>query len=196
MSEIKDEKDVISLVALELGFGRNQGFKPLRHINATCLDFLENPALNHLEPMCADVSERQRHKKGRLWSPFLYPFLCLLFIIEDNMTLFDKILAGEIPAQVVYEDDKVMAFRDINPQAPVHVLVIPKMKVARFQELPERDDAEVGVFFSRVAKVARELGLEKGGYRVVVNNGRDGQQTVEYLHAHILGGRGLTWPPG
>ena len=112
------------------------------------------------------------------------------------MTLFDKILAGEIPAQVVYEDDKVMAFRDINPQAPVHVLVIPKMKVARFQELPERDDAEVGVFFSRVAKVARELGLEKGGYRVVVNNGRDGQQTVEYLHAHILGGRGLTWPPG
>lgn len=111
-------------------------------------------------------------------------------------TIFDKILAKEIPAHVVYEDDQVLAFRDIQPQAPVHVLVIPKSKVARFAELPEQNDAAVGVFFSRVAKVARELGLEKNGYRVVINNGRDGQQTVEYLHAHILGGRALTWPPG
>jgi histidine triad (HIT) family protein len=112
------------------------------------------------------------------------------------VTIFDKILAREIPAHVVYEDDDVLAFNDVNPQAPVHVLVIPKKKVARFEELPECPEAEVGAFFSRVAKVARKLGLEKSGYRIVINNGRDGQQTVEYLHAHVLGGRGLTWPPG
>ena len=115
---------------------------------------------------------------------------------DVSSTIFDKILAKAIPASVVYEDDSVLAFRDVNPQAPVHVLVIPKTKVARFEELKGRPASEVGEFFSRVAKVAGELGLEKGGYRVVINNGRDGQQTVEYLHAHILGGRGLTWPPG
>jgi histidine triad (HIT) family protein len=111
-------------------------------------------------------------------------------------TIFDKILAREIPAQVVYEDDAVLAFRDVNPQAPVHVLVIPKRKIARFAEMRHASEADVGAFFARVAKVACELGLEEKGFRVVVNNGRDGQQTVEYLHAHILGGRGLTWPPG
>lgn len=111
-------------------------------------------------------------------------------------TIFDKILAKQIPANVVYEDERVLAFRDLNPQAPVHVLVIPKKKIARFQEMKDGSAAEVGAFFQGVAKVAAELGLEKNGYRIVVNNGRDGQQTVEYVHAHIIGGRGLTWPPG
>lgn len=111
-------------------------------------------------------------------------------------TIFDKILAKQIPANVVYEDERVLAFRDVNPQAPVHVLVIPKVKVARLQEMKDRDAAQVGAFLQGVAKVASELGLEKNGYRVVINNGRDGQQTVEYLHAHILGGRALHWPPG
>ena len=111
-------------------------------------------------------------------------------------TIFDKILAKQIPANVVYEDDKVLAFRDINPQAPIHVLVIPKRKVARFDQLKDAAVVDVGAFFQTVAKVAAELGLEKNGYRVVINNGRDGQQTVDYLHAHILGGRGLSWPPG
>ncbi len=112
------------------------------------------------------------------------------------ITIFDKILAKEVPANVVYEDDWVLAFRDINPQAPVHVVVIPKRKLERFAELKDRDAVEVGEFFKRVAKVAGELKLEANGYRVVVNNGRDGQQSVDYIHAHILGGRGLNWPPG
>lgn len=111
-------------------------------------------------------------------------------------TIFDKILAGKIPADVVYQDEDVLAFRDIAPQAPTHVLVIPKHKVARFENLGDVDAEVVGAFFHKVAKVAASLGLNRNGYRVVINNGRDGQQTVEYLHAHILGGRGLSWPPG
>jgi len=116
--------------------------------------------------------------------------------MADDVTLFDRILKKEIPAQIIHEDEHVLAFRDINPQAPVHVLVIPKKKIGRFADLKSRDAAEVGVFFQHVALVAERLGLEPNGYRVVINNGRDGQQTVEYIHAHILGGRGLTWPPG
>ncbi|MFP4508700.1 MAG: histidine triad nucleotide-binding protein [Spirochaetaceae bacterium] len=113
-----------------------------------------------------------------------------------NDTIFDRILAGEIQADTVYEDDEVLAFRDINPQAPVHVLVIPKHRVGRFAELADREDAWIATFFSRVSKIAAQLGLNENGYRVVVNNGKDGQQSVEYLHAHILGGRALNWPPG
>jgi histidine triad (HIT) family protein len=89
-----------------------------------------------------------------------------------------------------------LAFRDINAQAPTHVLVIPKKKVARFADLENQPAMDVGEFFKKVAFIARELGLNEGGYRVVINNGDDGQQTVEYMHAHILGGRSLTWPPG
>lgn len=113
----------------------------------------------------------------------------------DN-TIFDRILRKEIPSQAVYEDDDVYAFRDVNPQAPIHVLVIPKKRIERFAQLGSLAAADVGVFFIAVAKVASQLKLDGPGYRVVINNGRDGQQSVEYLHAHILGGRGLTWPPG
>lgn len=113
-----------------------------------------------------------------------------------EQTLFDKILQKEIPSDSVYEDDDVYAFKDINPQAPVHVLVIPKKKVPRFAQLKGEPKDEVGVFFQKVAQVAGELGLEKDGYRIVINNGKHGQQTVEYLHAHIIGGRQLQWPPG
>jgi histidine triad (HIT) family protein len=113
-----------------------------------------------------------------------------------DATIFDRILRREIPARIVYEDDVALAFHDVNPQAPVHVLVIPKQKIERFEALEGAAAAEVGAYFQAVAKVARQLGLNRNGYRVVLNNGRDGQQTVEYLHAHILGGRGLTWPPG
>ncbi len=111
-------------------------------------------------------------------------------------TIFDKIISKEIPAKIVYEDDLVLAFHDINPQAPVHVLVIPKKKVDRFADLKNHRPEDVGSFFVRVAQVAQQLGLDGPGYRVVVNNGRDGAQSVEHLHAHILGGRGLGWPPG
>ncbi len=111
-------------------------------------------------------------------------------------TIFDKILSGDIPADKVYEDENVLAFRDINPQAPVHVLVIPKKRAERFSELPGRSSEEVGILFQSAAKVATELGLDESGYRIVVNNGKHGQQSVEYLHVHILGGRQLQWPPG
>ena len=114
--------------------------------------------------------------------------------MED--TIFDKIIAGDIPADVVYEDDTVLAFRDINPQAPVHVLVVPKKKVKDFISLQQSDPLETGVFFNAVSKVASELGLDDSGYRIVLNCGEDGQQTVEYLHAHILGDRKMSWPPG
>lgn len=111
-------------------------------------------------------------------------------------TIFDKILKKEIPAKIVHEDDNVMAFHDVNPQAPVHVLVIPKQKTARFSEFPALPADQVGKLFQGAALVAEKLGLEKNGYRIVVNCGRDGQQTVEYVHVHILGGRGMHWPPG
>ncbi len=111
-------------------------------------------------------------------------------------TVFDMILAKKIAADVVHEDEWVFAFRDIIPQAPVHVIVIPKKKVGRFAELAQAGTTDVGEFFKRVAVVAQKLKLDEKGYRIVVNNGGDAGQTVEYLHAHILGGRGLSWPPG
>lgn len=111
-------------------------------------------------------------------------------------TIFEKILAGEIPADKVFENEHVLAFRDINPQAPVHVLVIPKTKRSSIADLHQADPAEIGRFMQGIAATARELGLEDGGYRTVFNTGKDAQQTVAYLHAHILGGRQLSWPPG
>ncbi len=111
-------------------------------------------------------------------------------------TIFDKILAGDIPVDSVYEDDDILAFSDINPKAPFHVLVIPKIRASRFSELSSRSVEETGRFFAAVSKVAALLDPYDNGYRVVINNGSDGGQEVEYLHAHILGGRKLTWPPG
>jgi len=111
-------------------------------------------------------------------------------------TIFDKIIAGKLQADIVYEDESVIAFRDINPQAPVHVLVVPRKKVKDFISLQECDVADTGVFFRSISKVATELGLDSDGYRIVLNCGKNGQQTVEYLHAHILGDRQMSWPPG
>ncbi len=111
-------------------------------------------------------------------------------------TIFDKIVRGEIPADVVFENDDVLAFRDINPQAPVHVLVIPKRKVGSFNQLKESTPEETGLFLNGVSKVADFLKLSEDGYRIVMNCGKHGQQTVEYLHAHILGERQMKWPPG
>lgn len=114
----------------------------------------------------------------------------------SDVTIFDRILAGEIPAHKVYEDDEILAFHDVNPQAPVHVLVIPKHKIQRFDHLSDQEAQVVGRLFQGAAKVARQLGLAEPGYRVVINNGSDGQQTVEYIHLHLLGGRQMQWPPG
>jgi histidine triad (HIT) family protein len=99
-------------------------------------------------------------------------------------TLFEKIAAREIPAQIVFEDDLVLAIRDINPQAPVHVIIFPKRAVPRIADL-----------LLKAAEVAKKLELD-GGYRLVINNGADGGETVPHLHCHILGGRHLAWPPG
>ena len=111
------------------------------------------------------------------------------------MTIFRKIISREIPATIVYEDDRCLAFRDIKAQAPTHVLVIPKKEIPSLDSL-SADDAElVGHVHLVIAKLAKDLGLE-GGYRVVVNCGRDAGQTVDHLHFHLLGGRALGWPPG
>ena len=111
-------------------------------------------------------------------------------------TLFDKILRKEIPSESIYEDDDIYAFADINPQAPVHVLVTPKVRRASFIDLKDADAVEIGRFMQGVSRVAAKLGLEENGYRIVFNTGRDALQSVPYVHAHILGGRRLTWPPG
>jgi histidine triad (HIT) family protein len=107
-------------------------------------------------------------------------------------TIFDKILKGDLPSDKVYEDDHVFAFRDISPVAQTHVLVVPKEKTVHFSELKDCSVEYVGEFFKRVSKVACELGLEEQGFRIVLNNGRHGCQTVDYLHAHIIGGQQLS----
>ena len=110
--------------------------------------------------------------------------------------LFCKIVAGEIPAKRVYEDEIVVAFEDINPQAPVHVLVIPKRHVPTLNDLQASDDQLVGTLVRRAAAIAGERGLAAGGYRTVFNCNSDAGQTVFHIHLHLLGGRRLTWPPG
>jgi histidine triad (HIT) family protein len=111
-------------------------------------------------------------------------------------TIFDKILRKEIPSTVVFEDEDILAFRDISAQAPTHVLVIPKKKLTGFNQLTEISNEQAGLLFRGAAKVAKELGLADSGYRIVVNSGKHGQQTVDYIHVHILGGKQLKWPPG
>lgn len=110
-------------------------------------------------------------------------------------TIFGKIIRREIPANIVYEDDLALAFTDVNPQAPTHILVIPKQAIAKLDEATEADQALLGHLLLTVKKVAAQAGLKKG-YRVVINNGEDGGQTVYHLHIHILGDRALQWPPG
>jgi histidine triad (HIT) family protein len=114
----------------------------------------------------------------------------------EEKTIFEKIISGEIPADIVVDSEHFLAFRDINPQAPVHVLVIPKVKVRGLDELYKLDPDQVNEFMQGISETAETLGLEESGYRVVFNTGPDAQQTVEYLHAHILGGRKMNWPPG
>jgi histidine triad (HIT) family protein len=111
-------------------------------------------------------------------------------------TLFEKIIAREIPAQIVYEDDRVLAFRDINPQAPTHALIVPKKPLARVAEARAEDGELLGYLLLKAAEVAEKLGLGKNGFRLVINNGADGGETVPHLHVHILGGRYMKWPPG
>jgi histidine triad (HIT) family protein len=110
--------------------------------------------------------------------------------------LFCRIVRREIPASVVFEDDELLAFNDINPQAPTHVLIIPKRHIDSLNDLASGDDALVGTLVRRAAALAKERGLSAGGYRTVFNTNRDAGQTVFHIHLHLLGGRSMAWPPG
>jgi len=112
------------------------------------------------------------------------------------MSIFAKIISKEIPAQIVYEDDQALAFRDIHPQAPVHVLIIPKKELPRLAAVQATDAALLGHLLTVAAEVARREGVATTGYRLVVNNGPAAGESVPHLHVHLLGGRSLQWPPG
>lgn len=112
------------------------------------------------------------------------------------MTLFEKIIARDIPADIVFEDDQCLAFRDISPQAPVHILIIPKKAVARIAAAQADDQSLLGHLLLTAADIARRENIAPDGYRLVINNGAHGGETVPHLHIHLLGGRPLVWPPG
>mgnify|MGYP003334796905 CR=1 FL=1 len=113
-----------------------------------------------------------------------------------SKTIFGKIAAKEIPAKLVYEDDRVVAFRDINPQAPVHILIIPREEIARVSDTKPAHEALLGHLVWVASEVARREGVESTGYRLVINNGPDAGESVPHLHVHLLAGRALGWPPG
>ena len=112
------------------------------------------------------------------------------------MTIFEKIVAREIPARIEHEDDDVLAFHDVNPQAPVHILIVPKRVIPRLAEAAKSDQAILGKLLLTAREIADKLGVAKTGYRVVINNGPDAGESVPHLHVHLLGKRELAWPPG
>jgi histidine triad (HIT) family protein len=111
-------------------------------------------------------------------------------------TIFSKIIAREIPARIAYEDDRCLAFHDVHPQAPVHILVVPKLEIARLGETTSSDEPLLGHLIFVAQTVAKAEGLNDTGFRLVINHGRDGGETVAHLHVHVLGGREMQWPPG
>jgi histidine triad (HIT) family protein len=110
--------------------------------------------------------------------------------------LFCKIVDGQIPGDIVYSDEDAVAFKDINPQAPVHILIVPRRHIPSIADVTPEDGPLLGILFSVAARLAHKLGVDEGGYRVVSNVGRDAGQTVFHLHFHLLGGRKFAWPPG
>jgi len=110
-------------------------------------------------------------------------------------TIFGKIIRREIPADIVYEDDLILAFRDVHPQAPVHILIIPKQNIPQLSAASYEDQELLGHLLFGATLIAEQMGLSEG-YRIVINNGKNGGQTVDHLHCHLLGGRALVWPPG
>jgi histidine triad (HIT) family protein len=113
-----------------------------------------------------------------------------------SKNVFEKIIDRELPAAILYEDDLVLAFRDASPKAPVHVLIVPKKNIPRLAAAQPSDSPMLGHLLVKAAEVADRLGLAKKGYRLVINNGADGGESVPHLHCHILGGRAMGWPPG
>jgi histidine triad (HIT) family protein len=112
------------------------------------------------------------------------------------MTIFEKIISREIPAKIIWEDDDAVAFEDVNPQAPVHVLIVPKKKISRLRDATDADRAILGKLLLVARDLAEKLGVEESGYRVVINSGPDAGESVPHLHVHLLGKRALAWPPG
>lgn len=112
------------------------------------------------------------------------------------MSIFKKIIDREIPADIVYEDGQCLAFKDVNPQAPAHVLLIPKKEIASLADVRSEDGALLGHLMVKASEIARQMGLEEEGYRIVLNTGKNAGQAVFHIHFHILGGRRLGWPPG
>src|SRR5438094_1794164 len=112
------------------------------------------------------------------------------------MTIFEKIIAGEVPAKIIWEDDDAVACRDVNPRAPVHVLIVPKKVIPRLATATETDRAILGKLLLVAGDLAKKLGVEQTGYRVVINSGPDAGESVPHLHVHLLGKRALAWPPG
>ena len=113
-----------------------------------------------------------------------------------KMTIFKKIIDKQIPAKIIFEDEKCLAFHDIEPKAPVHVLIIPKKEIVSMAEVKEEDAALLGHILIVASNIAKQLGIADAGYRLVTNTRRDGGQSVDHLHFHLLGGRALGWPPG
>jgi histidine triad (HIT) family protein len=114
--------------------------------------------------------------------------------MADN--IFTKIIAKEISAAIVYEDERVLAFRDVNPQAPVHILVVPKKGISQVSEAKAGDEPLLGHLLTVAAEIARKEGIDASGYRLVINTGRDAGESVPHLHVHLMGGRPMKWPPG
>jgi len=112
------------------------------------------------------------------------------------MTLFSKIISREIPAKIVFEDELCLAFRDIAPQAPTHILIIPKKEIPSLREIQKEDEQLLGHMLLKIKEIALSLGLDSDGYRVVINTGEKAGQTVFHLHMHLLSGREMSWPPG
>lgn len=116
--------------------------------------------------------------------------------MSESTCLFCRILSGEIPSTKVFEDNVAYAFKDINPQAPTHVLIVPKEHIDSLNDISQGDEAMLGYLLRLAPKIANQLGVAESGFRAVINTGSDGGQSVDHLHIHLLGGRSLVWPPG
>lgn len=114
----------------------------------------------------------------------------------EETCIFCRIAAGSIPARIAHEDELTLAFHDVDPRAPVHVLIVPRQHIPAIDQLAEGDAEVVGRLFVVARKLARELGVTDSGYRLVINNGKDAGQSVDHIHLHLLGGRPMKWPPG